>query len=467
MRTRIKNLLLLFSILTSTVAQANTHLYQITVSKDLNTLTVKLCFDGKPPRTLYNTSSKGARYLNYARHKNRNLRKGSYNLSLGRLANNACIDYQVKIGDASRENSINSAARVGKDLLTSANLWLWRPSRNAATSLEAKFILPTGISVSTPWKPIGKNHFELGQTPHSWPCQVAFGRFTVNNLALNGANLRLSILDGEPKTDLGLTKNWLLLAAEELANLYGSFPDPYPQILVVPLGRGNEPMPYAQVTRGGGSGVHFYIDQRRSAKAFNKDWTASHELSHLLLPFVDRDDAWLSEGLASYFQNVLMSRNGTLTQRRSWEKLYQGFQRGINRNYQGTLKQASERMYSDGTNMRVYWSGAAIAMLADIQLRQRSNGKQSLISALEGLKDCCLPSDRLWSAWEVMSALDDITNTSIFTDLYNQYVYSRQFPEYQTTFEKLGIQVQNNRIKLKSSAELLSIRNSIMGAPSR
>ena len=42
-------------------------------------------------------------------------------------------------------------------------------------------------------------------------------------------------------------------------------------------------------------------------------------------------------------------------------------------------------MYRNGAFMRVYWEGAAIMLLADQRLRARTQGSQSLDTALDAL----------------------------------------------------------------------------------
>ena len=48
------------------------------------------------------------------------------------------------------------------------------------------------------------------------------------------------------------------------------------------------------------------VDASASSRDLRTDWTASHEFAHLLLPYVS--DKWVSEGVASYYQNVLQAR---------------------------------------------------------------------------------------------------------------------------------------------------------------
>ena len=71
------------------------------------------------------------------------------------------------------------------------------------------------------------------------------------------------------------------------------------------------------------------VDTSHDLDAFLDSWTASHELSHLLLPYISRREAWLGEGFASYYQNVLRARAGMLSQREAWQKLHAGFERGL------------------------------------------------------------------------------------------------------------------------------------------
>ena len=63
------------------------------------------------------------------------------------------------------------------------------------------------------------------------------------------------------------------------------------------------------------------MDPDRPLDDLRTDWTATHEFSHLLLPYVSRRDRWLSEGLASYYQNVLRARDGRLSETDAWRKL--------------------------------------------------------------------------------------------------------------------------------------------------
>jgi predicted metalloprotease with PDZ domain len=118
-------------------------------------------------------------------------------------------------------------------------------------------------------------------------------------------------------------------------------------------------------------------------------------------------------------------------------------------------------MYRDGTYMRVYWEGAAMLLIADVRLRQMTAGKQSLDSALASLNDCCAMADRAWSARELFDKLDELTGTNIFSEIQNQHVASRIFPDLSRTYRALGITTAPGGIEFSNEAR--ELRDAIMG----
>ena len=72
----------------------------------------------------------------------------------------------------------------------------------------------------------------------------------------------------------------------------------------------------------------------------------------------------MSEGLASYYQSISRARVGMISTRETWEDLRAGFERGARQGR--TLGDATENMRAELAYMQVYWSGAAIFLLADL-----------------------------------------------------------------------------------------------------
>ena len=446
------------------------HRYAVAIDPELTTLNVRACFDGAPPPYLVAESLDAPLALMEARvESTRRQIEPSGSLSLKTVPDGGCILYSANVSRPIKQHDRTGGKiqRVGTDLLTSAGLWLWRPDTLApGDDIEISFLLPEGISVSAPWRPVanspGRSAFRMGRGPWDWPASVAFGRFKEREVSVGGARLRVSVLDGSPAVDVEQIQTWIGDAAQTVADLYGKFPVPQAQIVIVPGARSPEPTPWAYVVRGGSPAAHFFINQRRPIREFYDDWTAVHELSHLLLPYVGSEDAWISEGVATYYQNVLRARGGRMTALEAWERLHAGFLRGMDSAPGMTLAQATENMYRGGTHMRVYWEGAAMILIADVQLRQITAGKQSMDTALATLNECCSSTERAWSGRELFDKLDEITGTSVFRELYDQHVASKDFPDLAQAYRSLGISVGGTGIELAPEGREKQLRDAIM-----
>ena len=446
------------------------HKYTVAIDRELSTLSVRACFDGVAPSTLAAESLDATLALIDIRVEgSRKPIVPNGSVSLKSVPEDGCVLYRVNVSHPIRQHdrSGDKIHHIGRDLLASVGIWLWRPETlDADEDIEIAFVLPEGISVSAPWRPIPTNGeravFRTGRSPNDWPASVAFGRFRERELRVGGARLRLAVLDGTPAADVEQMQAWIQDSAQMVADLYGRFPQSHAQILVAPGTRGNEPTPWAYVVRGGSPAAHFFVNQRRPIKEFFEDWTAVHELSHLLLPYVNADDIWLSEGLATYYQNVLRARGGRMTAAEAWRRLHAGFVRGMESAPGLTLAQATESMYRDGTYMRVYWEGAAMLLIADVRLRQLTAGKQSLDTALAALNECCGATDRAWSARGLFGKLDEVTGTGVFSEIYDQHVASTNFPDLSQTYRALGVTIGAGGLELSGEDRAMRMRKAIM-----
>lgn len=445
------------------------HRFAVSIDTELTVISVRACFAGPPPEALVAESLDAPLALIEARVEGSGkplVPSGA--LSLKSVPDGGCVLYRVDVSRPIKrhDRTGGKVARVGRDLLTSVGLWLWRPQQlSSDEDVEIRFVLPEGIAVSAPWRAVSAPQppaFVLDRAPFDWPASVAFGRFREREIAVGDAQLRLAVLDGHPQVDTDSMQAWLTDAARMVAGVYGCFPVPRLQLLVVPNARGNEPVPGAYVARGGGPSVHFFINQRHPIEEFFADWTATHELAHLLLPLVEDRDAWLSEGLATYYQNVLRARAGRISEQEAWSMLHAGFVRGRNNAADLTLAQATQAMYRGNTHLRVYWGGAALILLADVGLRQQTGGRQSMDRALEALHACCLEAGKIWSAAELLAKLDELTGTSIFSALYSAHVASREFPDLSAVYRQLGLRANGSSVQLLDDGPQRQLRASIM-----
>ncbi len=456
--------------------------YRITTDPELTSLSVRACFGDRLPAWLTASVSDAALYLSSA-----TLERGGRTQALatgeGRLVlppgdGPGCVHYRIDLQSSPTDSWHGLAMRAPDAVLVSPHLFFWAPSEGIKGA-TLSFALPRGMAVSAPWPTVGAGQrgeegetetcFVVGRRPLDWDARVAIGRFEQFPVSLPGGRLDVALLRGEPPTSRERIEPWLRANAEALGLALSLTAPRLPvdrlQVLVVPVGQGGEPVPWGQVMRGGGDAVHLYIDQTRSQAEFLADWVLIHELSHLLHPFTDGDGPWFYEGIASYYQNVLPARAGARGEKESWERLHAGLRRGIKGTRPGqSLAQASRDMMRDRGFMRVYWSGAAFALLADLELRRASGGTRSLDWALRELRRSFGPFDRNWTAREVVDALDQVSGGRVFGDLYRRWLPSDRFPDLTDAYRRLGIEVvDDNRLHLNGDPEVATLRAALLG----
>ena len=436
--------------------------YTVQFDDRLEWVRIKACFEGSAPRQLTRNAMSG-RFTEWVRtSEGKELAaSGGTRLRLNSLADNSCLEWQVDLAAAAAADR-RLALDAGGSLLTDADLWFWRDDERR--QIEVKVELPAGYSISVPWRQLpaddDRQRYEVDPTPAAWSSRIAVGRFPVHRVPMGGRELHVAVV-GEPERERDeVFRRWIQETAQSVAAVYGRFPQEDVQILIVPLQPQREPVPWARVLRGGGVAAEFYVDQTSTLDELRRDWTATHELSHMLLPYVSSRDRWLSEGLASYYQNVLRARDGRLSEQEAWQRLHAGFERGRRATREETLSEATRSGWS--ATMRVYWSGAAMMLKADSRLRALSNGEQSLDSALEMLGNCCMTRGRNWRAKGLFAELDRLTGFTVFSDLYDNHVLDNEFPDVQPTCAKLGIVPRYGSITIDDDAPWNAIRMSIM-----
>ena len=122
-----------------------------------------------------------------------------------------------------------------------------------------------------------------------------------------------------------------------------------------------------------------------------------------------------------------------------------------------TLVQASHQMRVTGEYIRVYWAGAALALLADVAYRRQGD---SLDAAHERAWDA---RDRMLRADELVARLDG-RDGGAFAALAERWGGSTEFPELDEAYAYLGLRREGARIVLVEGAPGAAVRDAIMNA---
>jgi hypothetical protein len=172
-----------------------------------------------------------------------------------------------------------------------------------------------------------------------------------------------------------------------------------------------------------------------SAVDGDDDWVATHEMLHFAYPFVGRQDAWFSEGMATYVEPIARVRAGDLDERTMWTEMIRGLAKGV--------------PGPGDTWAGTYWGGALWYFAVDVELRVRTNNARGLEHALRAFYGGFSTVD------EVIAKADVATGTTVLHDLRDKPI------DLEPLLTRLGIVRNGDSITFDTSAELAHVRRAI------
>lgn len=212
-------------------------------------------------------------------------------------------------------------------------------------------------------------------------------------------------------------RKWLDSVTVSVALTIGEYPF-YTRYFVHLYDKMGEPVPWAHTSRGRfPERVHFYIDPDYDISAFLNDWTAQHEISHLSLPFLGKENAWFSEGHATFLQCQVMHTMGIYTKDELTDR-YKTRMLEIKKNYQ-TDQSMIEAIYANKMKYNyssMYWGGVSYFLKIDRLLKKQN---QSIVDLFKKYLTCCRREDD--SIEDVITSFDNLSGTTLFSDHYEMY----------------------------------------------
>ena len=197
--------------------------------------------------------------------------------------------------------------------------------------------------------------------------------------------------------------------------------------------RAGEPVPWANTERGTIQGVHFHVDTRYPQEEFLADWTAPHELSHLLIPYLGRSRAWFAEGFASFMQYQVMHEMGVLNQMQIMNH-YQTHVKRAASNYalhDVPFAIAAPRLHRQREYATMYWGGATYFLQVDRALRKDD---KSMVQVLRKFVDCCR-NDK-YKLDQLVDEFDRQSSSTVFSETLRKFKEETGFPSHVYLFEQ-------------------------------
>jgi hypothetical protein len=299
--------------------------YDAWLDRELETAVVRVCFADPVPRTLV-TRERANSFVDKVVDDVSN--EPLTRTDEGWQMRSRCARYQVDIAAAATlYRRPDLASRFDDAVVISPELLLLRPAR---VSYEAELTLEVSSwgdrEVSAPWPQDERGRYHFGCNAMWWRSYIAVGDMRRERVIVPGGELDVVFVNPDSFADAPEDwRRWLESAGASVAQMYGELPVARLQIVVVPVPvPGDSPVMFGMVVRGGHPGALLLVRPHGDRDALIGEWVAIHELSHLALPFVRRQDSWFSEGLASWYQQVLRVRSGLLDERAAFDRLSSG-----------------------------------------------------------------------------------------------------------------------------------------------
>ncbi len=294
--------------------------YTVTIFDNLGGARVRACFSGLALAALVPMDRSAARQLRGAWIDGIPLETRDGRILLSQQSRHMCLEYETQF-ETSRFGLEDSSAVV-----LSQSQWLWRPEPfPPQVNTSVRFAVPGDGQVSLAW-PRSDGAYQPNRNAFFVETFGVFGAFDLQAFSVANTRVEVARLGATP-LDRDV-RRWLTRAVQTTASVGGRFPSDRLQFVIVPVDDPGAEVAFGMVRRGGGSSILLLPSVHAQVVELEADWVAIHELSHLWLPRLHAKDRWLSEGIATYLQEVLRARCGLQSSDRAWSRIREGFERG-------------------------------------------------------------------------------------------------------------------------------------------
>ena len=282
---------------------------------------------------------------------------------------------------------------------------------------------------------------------------TAFGALRSRTIDVGGERIEIATLPGDLDLSDAAADAWIAGSARLVHDYYGRPPVPSALVILVPTsGRG---IGYGRTLGNGGASVILPLGEHSTAEELGRGWELTHELLHTAFPLLDREHAWLSEGLATYVEPLLRARRGMIPPEEALSHLYRRMPFGLPTPGGPGL---------DGSTSwgRVYWGGAIFCLLADVAIRERTAGKKSLDDALRAFVAAGGHVGARWPVSRVVTVADAATGVPVFAELYASLGQHGGAVDLAATWKNLGVLPDGLSVRFDESAPRAWIRRALV-----
>jgi hypothetical protein len=185
----------------------------------------------------------------------------------------------------------------------------------------------------------------------------------------------------------------------------------------------------------------------------HNDWVLVHEMIHMAIPYVPRKEFWAAEGLAVYVESIARIQAGHIAPEPAWKDFMKRMPGGQSKSGEG-LSQSQD-------HTRIYWGGALFFLEAEVRIREKTDNKVGLQTALRAINARHDFRDEMKVA-EFFPIGDRATGTDVLMTLYHEMAMKGGAPDLEKLWSELGVIAEGDSVRFDAKAPKAAIREAIL-----
>ncbi|MGE0323155.1 MAG: hypothetical protein AB7S68_12670, partial [Polyangiaceae bacterium] len=233
---------------------------------------------------------------------------------------------------------------------------------------------------------------------------------------------------------------WVQRSATSVSKFWHGFPVQHASLFLIPV-RNRDDVIFGKVLPASAPAIALLVGEEATQEQLDDDWVLVHELFHLGVPSFSGEGKWFDEGLATYYEPVIRARAGNKSELEVWNEFAHQMWKGLD---------AMRSTGLEGTQDydAVYWGGALVCLLADLDARRQSGGRHGLEDGLrEVLRQGGQASD-VWALADVMKVVDQSLGAPILQRLNDRYGTRGSAVDLRRLLKDLGVARSHSGVAL-------------------
>jgi hypothetical protein len=287
-------------------------------------------------------------------------------------------------------------------------------------------------------------------------CSSVVGAASSQVLDVEGVRVSLEFADSDFSGGTEPLVAWAKRSLGIVASYYGRFPVAALRIRVSSASGGG--VRHGTTFGAPRAFIRMTVGRDVSETELVNDWVLVHEMSHLALPDVGPEHEWLSEGVAVYVEGVARAQAGNRPAIDVWAEQARAMPRGLPQSGDAGL----DHTHTWG---RTYWGGALFCLLADVEIRRRTDNQVGLQTALRAVARASGGLSADWPIERVLAVGDAAVGTNVLEELYARAKDAPLQTDLASLWQSLGVEAAGDTVRFNDAAPLAKIRDAIMHAP--